>query len=116
SRLIISEIRGAEAFEFLQALNTGHEGGMTTIHANSARDALHRLENLILSTGLAVNPIAIRAQLAQAINLIVQLKRDSTGKRLIESISRVSGIQQGVILLGDPVKIEASGIDIVKRA
>lgn len=114
SRILVSEIRGAEAFEFLQALNTGHEGGMTTIHANSERDALYRIENLILTTGLAVNPLAVRAQIAQALQIIVQLERLSNGHRRIQAISRVSGIQQGTILLGDPVRFEGSGIGLVK--
>ncbi|MGA0164357.1 MAG: ATPase, T2SS/T4P/T4SS family [Bdellovibrionota bacterium] len=114
SRILLSEIRGAEAFEFLQALNTGHEGGMTTIHANSERDALSRIENLILTTGLAVNPLAVRAQIAQALQIIVQLERLSSGQRRIQAISRVSGIQQGTILLGDPVRFEGSGIGLVK--
>lgn len=114
SRILVSEIRGAEAFEFLQALNTGHEGGMTTIHANSERDALSRIENLILTTGLAVNPLAVRAQIAQALQIIVQLERLSSGQRRIQAISRVSGIQQGTILLGDPVRFEGSGIGLVK--
>lgn len=114
SRILVSEIRGAEAFEFLQALNTGHEGGMTTIHANSERDALSRIENLILTTGLAVNPLAVRAQIAQALQIIVQLERLSSGQRRIQAISRVSGIQQGTILLGDPVRFEGGGIGLVK--
>lgn len=114
SRILVSEIRGEEAFEFLQVLNTGHEGGMTTIHANSERDALSRIENLILTTGLAVNPLAIRAQIAQALQIIVQLERLSNGQRRIQGISRVAGIQQGTILLGDPVRFEGSGIGLVK--
>lgn len=114
SRILVSEIRGAEAFEFLQVLNTGHEGGMTTIHANSERDALSRIENLILTTGLAVNPLAVRAQIAQALQIIVQLERLPNGQRRIQAISRVSGIQQGIILLGDPVRFEGSGIGLVK--
>lgn len=115
SRIIVSEVRGEEAFEFLQAINTGHEGGMTTVHANSARDALSRLENLILSTGLAVNALAVRSQLASAIDLVVQLERLPDGKRRIESISRISGIQKGVILLGDPVQLEGSGFDVLRQ-
>ncbi len=116
SRILVSEIRGAEAFDFLQILNTGHEGGMTTIHANSEREALSRIENLILTTGLAVNPLAVRAQISQALQLIVQLERLGNGKRRIQGISRISGIQQGTILLGDPVRFEASGIGLVKSS
>lgn len=114
SRILVNEIRGAEAFEFLQLLNTGHEGGMTTIHANSERDALSRIENLILTTGLAVNPLAVRAQIAQALQIIVQLERLPNGQRRIQAISRVSGIERGTILLGDPVRFEGSGIGLVK--
>jgi len=109
-RLIISEIRGGEAFDFLQAINTGHEGSMTTLHANSAREALHRIENLILSRGLAVHSEAIRSQMAQAINIVVQLKRDADGFRHIDSVMRITGIQQGVYLMGDPIAFEGSGI------
>jgi Flp pilus assembly CpaF family ATPase len=109
-RLIISEIRGAEAFDFLQAINTGHEGSMSSIHANSPREALHRIENLILGSGLAVHAESIRAQLSQAVQLVVQLKRESNGRRRIDEISRITGIQQGTILMGDPTYQESSGI------
>lgn len=109
-RLIVSEIRGAEAFDFLQAANTGHEGSMTTVHANSPREALHRIENLILSAGKSVHAESIRMQLSQAIQLVVQLKREADGTRKIDQIMRITGIQQGVILMGDPTQIESSGI------
>lgn len=109
-RLIISEIRGVEAFDFLNAINTGHAGSMTTIHANSARDALSRLENLALMTGLQTNPVHIRKQLAQSLDILVQLVRDENGHRRIETITRITGIQQDVILLSDPIGIENSGI------
>jgi len=109
-RLIISEIRGDEAYDFLQAINTGHLGSMTTIHANAAREALYRLENLILGTGVSSNSTYIRTQLAQTINLVIQLTRAADGKRKIESITRITGIQQGVILLSDPIGQETSGI------
>jgi pilus assembly protein CpaF len=110
TRLIISEVRGAEAFEMLTAMNTGHSGSMTTIHANSAREALSRLEGLVLSSGVNLNVNAVRRMLAQTINIIVQLSRNSHGKRFIEHIVRVSGIQQDMILLSDPVGLEAAGI------
>ncbi len=110
TRLIISEVRGPEAFEMLQAMNTGHSGSMTTLHANSAREALSRLEGLVLSSGLQLNVSAVRRMLAQTINIIVQLGRNSHGRRFIENIVRVAGIQQDTILLSDPVGLEAVGI------
>ncbi|MDB5038664.1 MAG: hypothetical protein JWQ35_2192 [Bacteriovoracaceae bacterium] len=110
TRLIISEVRGAEAFEMLQAMNTGHAGSMTTVHANSAREALSRIEGLVLSSGVQLNVNAVRRMLAQTINIIVQLSRDSHGKRSIENIVRVSGIQQDMILLSDPIGLEPVGI------
>ncbi|TVQ79154.1 MAG: CpaF family protein [Bradymonadales bacterium] len=109
-RLIISEIRGGEAFDFLQAINTGHAGSMTTIHANSPREALQRIETLILARGLAVSPEAVRQQLSQAIRLVVQLERDDSGHRRISQIMRVTGIQNSVILMGDVSKLEGFGI------
>jgi len=111
TRLIISEVRGAEAFDLLQAMNTGHEGSMTTIHSNSSREALSRLENLVLSSGVPLTVNAIRRQLSQAIDIIVQLKRDKRGKRSIDHIVRVTGIQNSTILLSDPVGLEAVGIE-----
>lgn len=109
-RIVISEIRGDEAFDFLQAINTGHSGSMTTLHANSAREALFRLENLALSTGLNLNPVAIRQQIAKGINILVQLTREENGKRRIETITRITGIQKSVILLSDPIGLEPAGI------
>ncbi len=110
SRLIISEVRGSESFDMLQAMNTGHAGSMTTVHANSAREALSRLESLILSSGVPLTVSSVRRQLAQTINIIVQLTRDSHGKRSIEQIVRVCGIQNDTILLSDPVSLEPQGI------
>lgn len=110
TRLIISEVRGAEAFEMLTAMNTGHAGSMTTVHSNSAREALARLEGLVLSSGVQLNVNAVRRMLAQTINIIVQLSRDEHGKRFIEHIVRVCGIQQDIILLSDPVGLEPVGI------
>jgi len=110
NRLIVSEIRGDEATDFLQAINTGHRGGLTTIHANSTRDAITRIETLVLGTGWAVDPSYIRAQIASAINIVVQLSRHANGQRVVDSIQRITGIQQGVILMSDPIGIETTGI------
>jgi pilus assembly protein CpaF len=110
TKLIVSEVRGAEAFEMLQAMNTGHEGSMTTIHSNSAREALARLESLVLSAGVPLTVNAVRRNIAQAVDIIVQLKREPNGKRLIDHIVRVTGVQNDTILLSDPVGLEAAGI------
>lgn len=110
SRLIISEVRGGEAFDMLQAMNTGHSGSMTTVHANSAREALARIENLVLMSGVPLTVSAVRRQIAQTIHIIVQLQRDSYGKRSIEQIVRVGGIQNDIILLSEPIGLEAQGI------
>ncbi len=116
SRLIVSEIRGDEAVDFLQSINTGHRGSITTMHANSTRDAITRIETLILGSGWAVDPQYIRSQVASAIDILVQLTRDESGHRKIESIQRITGIQQGVILLSDPIGIETSGISASKTS
>lgn len=113
-RLIISEIRSIEAFDFLQAINTGHEGSMTTIHANSPREALVRLENLILAAGVELQSEGVKAQLAQAIDVIVHLARQPDGQRKITSVQRLTGIQNGVFLLGNPIGQETRGIKSVE--
>jgi Flp pilus assembly CpaF family ATPase len=110
SRLIVSEVRGAEAFEMLQAMNTGHSGSMTTLHSNSPREALARLETLLLSVGVGVTVSSARRQIANAINIVVQLTRNDDGQRKIAEIVRVTGIQRDTILLSNPVETEAAGI------
>jgi len=97
-RIIIGEVRGPEAHEMLQAMNTGHDGSMSTIHANSARDALNRLEDLMLSNQLNSNPEIIRKQISSAIDLVVHVVRDFRGHRYVRSISEVMGIEGEVIV------------------
>jgi pilus assembly protein CpaF len=96
-RIIVGEVRGEEAFDMLQAMNTGHEGSMTTIHANSARDALSRLEQMVGMAGLPMTQQSVRAQIASAIKVVVQLQRLSDGKRRIMGISEVIGSEGDVI-------------------
>ena len=96
-RIIVGECRGEEAFDMLQAMNTGHEGSMTTVHANSTRDALSRLEQMIGMAGYPMTIQSIRSQVAAAIRLVVQLQRLSDGKRRVVSISEISGIEGDVI-------------------
>ena len=98
-RIILGEVRGEEAFDMLQAMNTGHEGSMATIHANSPRDALARLSQMVGMAGLPMSEGSIRAQITSAIRLIVQLQRFSDGNRRIVSISEVSGMERDVILM-----------------
>jgi len=98
-RIVVGEVRGAEAFDLLQALNTGHEGSMSTIHANSAGDALSRLENMVLMAGEGLPLEAIRRQIASAIQIVVQLERDPQGIRRVVEIAAVDGVEPGGALV-----------------
>jgi len=92
-RIIIGEVRGAEAFDMLQAMNTGHEGSLTTVHANTPRDALARIENMVLMAGLEIPERTIREQIVSAVDLIVQLSRFSDGSRRVTHITEVTGME-----------------------
>jgi pilus assembly protein CpaF len=92
-RIIIGECRGEEAFDMLQAMNTGHEGSMTTIHANTPRDALKRLEQMVAMAGMATTVASIRSQLSSAITLVIQLQRLPDGKRKVTSVSEITGME-----------------------
>jgi pilus assembly protein CpaF len=98
-RIVVGEVRGAEALDMLQAMNTGHAGSLTTVHANTPRDALSRIETMVLMAGFDLPIRAIREQIASAINLIVQLERASDGARRIVSVQEVQGLEGDVILL-----------------
>jgi pilus assembly protein CpaF len=98
-RIIVGECRGPEAMDMIQAMNTGHQGSMTTIHANTARDALFRLETLMLSAGIDLPLPAIRRQISSALQMIVQIKRFRSGARKIVSIQEITGLEQDTILL-----------------
>ena len=99
-RIIIGECRGAEAIDMLQAMNTGHEGSLTTLHANTARDALQRLEVMVLMAGFEMPLVAIRQQIASAIDIVVQIQRHSDGRRVVSEICEVTGIDAQIIQLG----------------
>lgn len=105
-RIVVGECRGAEAFDMLAAMNTGHEGSLTTLHANSPRDALARLETMILMAGMDLPLTAVREHIAASINLIVQQARLASGQRLITSIVEVSGTESGRILTQTLFKFE----------
>jgi pilus assembly protein CpaF len=107
-RIIIGECRGSESMDMIQAMNTGHQGSMTTIHANSPRDALSRLETLMLSSGIDMPLPAIRRQIANAIQVIVQIRRFRTGERKIVSIQEVTGAEQDTLLLQEVFSFEPS--------
>jgi pilus assembly protein CpaF len=96
-RILVGECRRDETFEMLQAMNTGHEGSMTTVHANGSRDCLTRLESLILSSGVDIPLPALRKQIGGAIDLVVQLKRDKSGKRVVQEIVEITGMEQNTI-------------------
>jgi pilus assembly protein CpaF len=100
-RIIVGEVRGAECFDMLQAMNTGHDGSMTTVHANTARDALGRLEQMVTMLGTDLPLRTIRSQISAAIHVVVQLSRMSDGKRRIVSISEISGMEGDIITMQD---------------
>jgi len=110
-RIIVGECRGGEAFDMLQAMNTGHEGSMTTIHANSPRDALARLENMVLMAGTDLPHRAIREQIAMAIDLIVQTARMRDGSRKIVSVTEIQGLEGEVITATELFKFEQYGME-----
>lgn len=110
-RIIIGEVRGEEAFDMLQAMNTGHEGSMTTIHANNPRDAIRRLEQMVGMAGLPMTIGAIRSQIASAIRLVVQLQRLSDGKRRVTGIAEITGMEGDVVQLHDVFTFVREGVD-----
>ena len=110
-RIIVGECRGAEALDMLQAMNTGHDGSMTTCHANNPRDALSRLENMVMMAGFELPSSAIREQIASALNLIVQQTRMPDGSRKIVKITEVCGRENNTILLQDIFSYEQEGYD-----
>ena len=110
-RIILGETRGPEAVDMLQAMNTGHEGSMTTVHANTARDALGRLENMVAMSGMNLPPKVARAQIASAIGVIVQVNRLTDGRRKVMSISELTGMEGDVITMQDVFTYRQTGVD-----
>ncbi|MGH9302671.1 MAG: CpaF family protein, partial [Acidimicrobiales bacterium] len=98
-RILVGECRGAETLDMLQAMNTGHEGSMTTVHSNSPRESLSRLETMVLMAGFELPVRAIREQIATAVNLIVQLERAPSGARIVSSVAELQGMEGDIILL-----------------
>ncbi|HUK17533.1 MAG TPA: CpaF family protein [Bryobacteraceae bacterium] len=110
-RIVVGEVRGEEAFDMLQAMNTGHEGSLTTVHANSQRDALARIENMFSMANLNIPERAVRQQLASAIHAVVQVARMIDGARRVVAVSEVTGSEGDVISMQDIFLFERTGID-----
>jgi pilus assembly protein CpaF len=110
-RIVVGECRGGEALEMLQAMNTGHDGSMTTLHANTSRDAIARTETMVLMAGMDLPVRAIREQIASAVNLIVQQARLRDGSRKITAITEVQGMEGDVVVLQDVFAFEQTGVD-----
>ena len=109
-RIIVGEVRGKEAFDMLQAMNTGHDGSLTTLHANGAQDALNRLETMVLMSGLDIPIKAIREYIASAIDLVVNIERMNDGKRKVTSISELAGFEEDRIKLKEIFKFTQKGL------
>jgi pilus assembly protein CpaF len=110
-RIIVGEVRGAESYDMLQAMNTGHEGSLTTIHANAPRDSLTRLESMILMTGANLPEKAMRFMISSALDLIIQVSRFTDGSRKVVSLCEVVGTEGDVVTLQDIFVYEKRGIN-----
>ena len=110
-RIIVGEVRGEEAFDMLQAMNTGHEGSMCTIHANNPRDAMSRLEQMIGMAGMPMSQMSIRQQIASAVDLIVQVERLHDGTRKLVTISEITGMENDVIQMHEIMVYKKTGVD-----
>ena len=109
-RIIVGECRGGEAFDMLQAMNTGHDGSLTTLHANSPRDALSRLETMVLMAGMELPLKVVRQQISSAVDLIVQQTRLRDGVRKVTAITEVAGMEGETIVMTDIFKFEQTGL------
>ncbi|MFP5238178.1 MAG: CpaF family protein [Acidobacteriota bacterium] len=114
-RIILGEVRGEEAFDMLQAMNTGHEGSMATIHANTPRDALTRLESMVAMSGLSLTERTVRQQIASALDIVVQVTRMSDGTRKITSVSEITGMEENIISMQDIFTFKRKGVGVDGR-
>jgi pilus assembly protein CpaF len=110
-RIVVGEVRGEEALDMLQAMNTGHDGSLTTIHANSPRDGLYRLDTMIAMANLNIPDRAVRQQIASAVNLIIQVNRIADGTRKVTSIAEITGMEQDVITMQELFTFQKTGVD-----
>lgn len=110
-RIVVGEVRGGEAFDMLQAMNTGHDGSLTTIHANTPRDALTRIENMVAMSGYQLPAQALRSQIASAIDVVVQVERQEDGVRRLVSVQEVNGQEGEIITMSEIFRFEREGVD-----
>ncbi len=110
-RIVLGEVRAGEALDMLQAMNTGHDGSLSTVHANSPRDALSRLETMVMMAGLQLPIRAMRAQIASAIHVVLQLERMEDGKRRVVSVQELQGMEGDIITMSEIFKFERTGVD-----
>ncbi|MCG6657312.1 CpaF family protein [Halomonas campisalis] len=110
-RIVVGEVRGGEAFDMLQAMNTGHDGSLTTIHANTPRDALTRIENMVAMSGYQLPAQALRSQIASAIDVVVQIERQEDGVRRLVSVQEVNGQEGEIITMSEIFRFEREGMD-----
>ncbi len=110
-RIILGEVRGSEAVDMLQAMNTGHDGSLGTIHANRPREALTRLENMVAMAGLNLPPNAVRAQIASALDMVIQVERMRDGKRRITQLMELVGMDGDIVLTQEIFKFQIDGED-----
>src|SRR6476659_8924993 len=110
-RIVVGEVRGEEALDMLQAMNTGHDGSLTTIHANTPRDALYRLDTMVAMANLNIPDRAVRQQTASAVNLVIQVNRFSDGARRVTSIAEITGMEQDVITMQEIYVFEKTGVN-----
>jgi pilus assembly protein CpaF len=110
-RIVVGEVRGEEAFDMLQAMNTGHEGSLTTVHANSPRDALARIENMVSMANLNIPERAVRSQIASAVHGVVQIARLSDGTRKVMTVSEITGMEGDLVAMQDIFSFDRTGID-----
>jgi pilus assembly protein CpaF len=109
-RIIMGEVRGDEAFDMLQAMNTGHEGSMTTIHANTPRDAISRLESMVAMGNMNMPEKSVRQQIAAAVTIVVQASRMTDGTRKVTSVSEITGMEENVISMQEIFSFVKKGI------
>ena len=110
-RIIVGEVRGGEALDMLQAMNTGHDGSLTTVHANSPRDALSRIENMVSMTGISFPIKALRSQIAAAIDVVIQVSRLEDGRRRVMSVQEINGMEGEIITMSELFRFEREGLD-----
>jgi pilus assembly protein CpaF len=110
-RIVVGEVRGEEALDMLQAMNTGHDGSLTTIHANTPRDALYRLDTMVAMANLNIPDRAVRQQTASAVNMVIQVNRFSDGARRVTSVAEITGMEQDVITMQEIFVFEKTGIN-----